>query len=124
MLRLIRDGWRLVADDQVDLRAGEAGLCASPPDALRGMLEVRGLGLFRDLAVAAPAPLRLVARLVPRAEIPRLPAPERWADAGVALPVIRLDPFEASATAKLALALEAALGRAPQVAGAFLQAGA
>ena len=119
VLRLIDRGWRLVADDQVAL-AAEAGLLrAAPPPALRGMLEVRGLGLFRDLPVAAPATLRLVARLVPRAELVRLPEPERWSEAGIALPLIRLDAFAASAVARLALALDAALGRARQHAGAF-----
>lgn len=119
VLRLIREGWRLVADDQVALQAEGDSLAAEPPQALRGMLEVRGLGIFRDLPVEAPAPVRLAARLTARAAIARLPEPERWADAGVALPAIRLDPFEASATAKLSLALDAALGRARQQAGAF-----
>lgn len=119
VLRLIREGWRLVADDQVALRTEGAALLAAPPPALHGLLEVRGLGIFRDLPVAAPAPLRLAARLTGRAAISRLPEPERWADAGVALPAIRLDAFEASATAKLSLALDAALGRARQQAGAF-----
>jgi hypothetical protein len=119
VLRLIREGWRLVADDQVALHMEGGALRAAPPEALHGMLEVRGLGIFRDLAVAAPAPLRLVARLTGRAAIPRLPEPEHWAEAGIALPAIRLDPFEASATAKLTLALDAALGRVRQQAGAF-----
>jgi hypothetical protein len=67
----------------------------------------------------APAALRLVVRLVPRAEIVRLPEPEHWSAGGVTLPIIRLDAFAASATARLALALDAALGRARQQAGAF-----
>ncbi len=119
VLRLIDQGWRLVADDQVAVSAEAGSLCAAPPPALRGMLEVRGLGIFRDLAVAAPARLRLVARLVPRAEIARLPEPEGWETAGITLPAIRLDGFAASATARLGLALDAALGRARQQAGAF-----
>ena len=119
VLRLIDRGWRLVADDQVAVVAEAGTLRAAPPPALHGMLEVRGLGIFRDLVVAAPATLRLVARLVPHAEIPRLPEPEAWAAAGITLPVIRLDAFAASATARLGLALDAALGRARQQAGAF-----
>jgi HPr kinase/phosphorylase len=119
VLRLIDQGWRLVADDQVVVSAEAGTLRAAPPPALHGMLEVRGLGIFRDLAVAAPATLRLVARLVPRAEIVRLPEPECWAAAGITLPIIRLDAFAASATAQLGLALDAALGRAKQQAGAF-----
>lgn len=119
VLRLMDRGWRLVADDQVSLVAEAGVLRAAPPPALRGMLEVRGLGIFRDLPVDAPAPLRLVARLVPRDTVARLPEPERWAEAGIGLPLVRLDAFAASATAGLALALDAALGRARQQAGAF-----
>nr|WP_264185174.1 HPr kinase/phosphatase C-terminal domain-containing protein [Roseicella aerolata] len=119
VLRLIHEGWRLVADDQVALHAEAGRLSAAPPEALRGMLEVRGLGILQDLEVAAPAPIRLAVRLVARSGIARLPEPERWADAGIALPAIRLDPFEASATAKLGLALDLVLGRARQRAGAF-----
>ncbi|WP_431272056.1 HPr kinase/phosphorylase [Dankookia sp. P2] len=121
MLRLIDQGWRLVADDQVMVSAEAGSLRAAPPAALHGMLEVRGLGILRDLPVAAPAVLRLVARLVPRAEIPRLPEPEAWTAAGITLPVIRLDAFAASAAALLRLALLAALGRARLEAGAFTE---
>lgn len=121
VLRLIHEGWRLVADDQVAL-AAEAGLLrASSPPALRGMLEVRGLGIFRDLPVAEPPPtLRLLVRLgAPREALPRLPEPEAWQCAGVAVPAIALNAFDASAPARVALALAAATGRARQVAGAF-----
>lgn len=120
VLRLIHEGWRLVADDQVAVVAEAGELRVAPPAALRGLLEVRGLGIFRDLAVEQPAPaLRLAVQLTPRAEITRLPVPARWTAEGVTLPSLRLDPFEASATAKLALAFDAARGRAHQQAGAF-----
>ncbi|MDO9712115.1 HPr kinase/phosphorylase [Paracraurococcus lichenis] len=119
VLRLIREGWGLVADDQVALRAEAGALQAAPPPALRGMLEVRGLGILRDLPVAAPARLRLAVHLADRGAIPRLPEPEHWAGAGIALPALRLDPFEASATARLSLALDVVLGRARLQAGAF-----
>ena len=56
---------------------------------------------------------------MPRAEITRLPEPERWTAAGITLPVIRLDAFAASAVAALGFALDAALGRRRQQAGAF-----
>jgi hypothetical protein len=55
VLRLMGRGWMLVADDQVELEPVEPdSLMATPPTALRGLLEVRGLGLVRDLPVAAP----------------------------------------------------------------------
>jgi HPr kinase/phosphorylase len=122
-LRLIHDGWRLVADDQVEVNAvpGRSELQAAAPAALRGMLEVRGLGIFRNLTVAEPpTSLRLVVRLAAgRAEIARLPEPERWDCAGIGVPIVTLHAFDASAHARVALALDAATGVARQVAGAF-----
>jgi serine kinase of HPr protein (carbohydrate metabolism regulator) len=122
-LRLVHEGWGLVADDQVQLTPDDAGgfFRAGSPEALRGMLEVRGLGVFRDLPVTAgpPPTLRLAVRLAPRAQVPRLPEPDAWHCAGIAVPAVMLHPFDASTPAKLALALAAAAGRARQAAGAF-----
>lgn len=113
LLRLIGRGWGLVADDQVVLD----GVAVSAPPALRGMLEVRGLGIFQGLAVAEGARLALVVELVARDGMERLPGPAVWQPAGV--PRVALHGFDASACDKVALALDAALGRAAQRAGAF-----
>jgi len=119
-LRLISGGWVLVADDQCVLRAEGGTVRAEAPPSLRGMLEVRGLGIFVGLPVAAPDTiLRLAVRLVPAGAVPRLPSPATWTGmAGASLPEVALDPGP-SAPAKVALALEAVAGRARQVAGAF-----
>jgi len=119
VLRLIHEGWQLVADDQVAVTRQGAEVLAAPPPALHGRLEVRGLGILRDLPVAAPMPLRLVVRLMARAGIERLPAPARQEVAGLPLPVLRLDPFAASATATLAMACRILRGEAALVAGAL-----
>lgn len=121
VLRLMGRGWMLVADDQVELEpAAPDALLATPPAPLRGMLEVRGLGLFRDLPVTAPVPLRLaVDLLAPGAPQPRLPEPASFEAHGRRLPRIALRGLEASAPDKVALALQAACGRAAMVAGAF-----
>lgn len=113
LLRLIGRGWGLVADDQVVLD----GVAVSAPPALRGMLEVRGLGIFQGLAVAEGARLALVVDLVAREAVQRLPAPAVWSPAGV--PRVALYGFDASVCDKVALALDAARGRAAQRAGAF-----
>jgi HPr kinase/phosphorylase len=113
LLRLIGAGWDLVADDRVLLD----GRAVAAPDALRGMLEVRGLGIFEGLKVADDARLELVADLLPRDGVARLPAPAAWDPAGV--PRIGLHAFDASAVDKLGWALDAALGRRVQRAGAF-----
>ncbi len=81
-LRLIGRGARLVADDQVRLTPATGRLIADAPAALRGLLEVRGVGLVR-FSASGPRELRLVVDLVPPERIERLPAPARIALAGV-----------------------------------------
>lgn len=103
-LRLIDGGAQLVADDRVCLSAGGGRLTAHAPEALRGLLEVRGLGPLR-LPAATAADVALVVELCPGQPIERLPDPATARFSGVALPCLRLDPFEASAAAKVRLAL-------------------
>jgi HPr kinase/phosphorylase len=120
VLRLIGRGWSLVADDQVEVEAAAGALLATPPAPLRGMLEVRGLGLFRDLPVHAPARLRLVVDLLEGAAAPpRLPEPRRYDALGHHLPRITLRGHEASAPDKVAFALSAVQGHLAMAAGAF-----
>ncbi|MBL6457187.1 HPr kinase/phosphatase C-terminal domain-containing protein [Belnapia sp. T6] len=119
VLRLLQSGWCLVADDQVALRAEAGELRPDAPAALAGLLEVRGLGILGPFPRAIAPVLRLVARLMPRTEIPRMPEAEAWTAEGVSLPAIRLHAFDASAPARLAFALDAALGRLGAPAGAF-----
>ncbi|MGF1627302.1 MAG: HPr kinase/phosphorylase [Alphaproteobacteria bacterium] len=106
-LRLIEEGAMLVADDQVTVRVRGGRLEASPPQAIAGLIEVRGFGIVR-LPYRAPVTVVLVATLVERAEVPRLPEPDRVEVAGVVLPHLLLAPFDASAPAKLRLAVQAA----------------
>ncbi|HSR55540.1 MAG TPA: HPr kinase/phosphatase C-terminal domain-containing protein [Alphaproteobacteria bacterium] len=105
-LRLIDDGAKLVADDQVRLHIRDGALIAQPPDELRGMMEVNGIGIMRvDPAnLADEAALALVVDLVAGGEVERLPEAEAESVMGIELPRIRLSPFEASAPAKLRLA--------------------
>ncbi len=112
-LRLIGRGFTLVADDQVVLE----GRAVRAPEPLRGLLEVRGLGIFEGLPVADDATLALAVELVAADGMARLPMPAAWPPAGV--PRIALHAFEASACDKLAWALDAALGLRAQRAGAF-----
>jgi len=106
-LRLVDGGATLVADDRVVLsRAGDVVL-ACAPETIAGRIEVRGLGIVR-LAPAGTVSLRLVADLVAPGDVERLPKPRETVILGVALPVLNLAPFEASAPAKLRLALRLA----------------
>jgi len=107
-LRLVDGGALLVADDQVMLRGDARRLIARFPDgapaALRGALEVRGLGVMR-VAWTPAVPLALVVALRPGPPAERLPGPESADYLGIAVPLVRLDPFTASAAAQVRLAV-------------------
>lgn len=111
VLRLRHHGFDLVGDDRIDITDG----VARPAPTLAGLLEVRGLGIFR-LPFVEQVRLALVVDLAALA--PRLPMPERHSDLN--LPLVRIDAAQASAPERIMLALDAALGRAEQVVGSFV----
>lgn len=113
VLRLLDRGFALVADDRVEIVDG----VASAPPALAGLLEVRGLGILR-LPFLASARLALAVSLDLPAE--RLPVPARHAPTGLKL--LALDGARPAAPQIVALALDCALGRLSQQAGAFMDA--
>ena len=106
-LRLIDGGAQLVADDQVLLRRQGDILLAEPPAALAGRIEVRGLGIV-VLPWRAPVRLAVLFDLGGTAPIRRLPEPETVCIGGLEFPLHRLAPFEASAPAKVRIALSLA----------------
>ena len=103
-LRLIDCGADLVADDRVVLSVAGGRVSARAPAALRGLLEVRGIGPVRVPSVDE-VPVVLVADLAPGEPVERLPDPAQVDWGGVTVPRICLDPFHASAPAKLRIAL-------------------
>lgn len=107
-LRLIDGGADLVADDRTVLTLNAGGVIASSPPCILGKIEVRGLGIVR-MAAGAPASLALVVDIA-AAEIERLPPPESVNILGVRIPLLRIAPFEASAPAKIRLAVRAKEG--------------
>ncbi len=121
---VLQEGAKLVADDRVRLtRRGEGLVAAAPPEAraagLLGAIEAYGLGILRLPPVRrrAQVSLCLAVALVPPGEVERLPGDwhgagldnseksEGFERLGVALPLLRLAPFEVSAALKLRLAL-------------------
>ena len=110
-LRAIEAGGRLVADDQTHLAVQGKGkarrLVAAPPPVLAGLVEARGLGIVKlgRTQLLARVPLGLLVDLVPSTKVERLPDPAHEKILGVDLPVVALAAFEASAVAKLRLAL-------------------
>ena len=99
-LRLIDGGGALVAEDQVCCQSEDGTLFASPPPALAGLIEIRGIGLMK-LHYLPRVVLLLVADLVPPDQIERLPPPAFCTIEGIELPCISVTPFEASAPTKL-----------------------
>lgn len=100
------DGAQLVSDDQVRVAAVADKLTASPPPAIAGRIEVRGIGIV-SVPHCEQAALRLLVDLRASGDVPRLPPepPRQESLLGLALPCLVLAPFEASAPAKLKLAL-------------------
>lgn len=101
-LRLMDRGASLVADDQCDLAMIGGKLLCAPPDALAGMLEIRGIGITEHVWTA-PVPLVLAVRLTERTERMPDPAIEELGDH--VLPAIRLNAYETSAAIKVEMAL-------------------
>ena len=100
-LRALASGFRLVADDRVALWISGGRLYGRAPEALAGLIEVRGLGV----GPIGGLPLTEVA-LVVRAGTPeRLPDPDFTDILGLRLPALVLDLRESSAPAKLSHAL-------------------
>jgi len=93
---------RLVADDQVVLAQENGRLVARAPQAIAGLLEIRGVGI-RRIPWVAQSELALLIDLVAAEEVLRLPSepPTTEAILDVQVPAARLAPFEASAPLKL-----------------------
>jgi serine kinase of HPr protein (carbohydrate metabolism regulator) len=106
-LRLIDGGARLVADDRTDLVREGDRLIARAPAAIAGLIEARGVGILRlpPERLAAEVAVVLIVDLVDATSVERLPETTREALLGVWLPRVALAPFEASAPAKIRLAL-------------------
>ena len=105
-LRLIDAGAQLVADDQCRLSPGADCVVVSAPAPIAGLIEARGLGILHVEHVPG-AKLVLIADLVAPDRVERLPDPSSETIFGITIPVVAIAPFEASATAKLRLALNA-----------------
>ena len=97
---------RLVSDDQVLISKGGDTLIVRAPEAIAGQLEVRGIGIVA-MDHRNGAQLSLIVDLVDADEVPRMPPepPPQEEVLGMPVPVLRLDPREASCPVKLKLAL-------------------
>jgi serine kinase of HPr protein (carbohydrate metabolism regulator) len=102
-LRLIDRGFVLVSDDQTTVKKDGERLIATAPPTIAGKLEVRGLGIV-ELERTDNVPVALAVELT--SEIQRLPDDSRERLVlGIKVPLISINAAEASAPAKVALAL-------------------
>ena len=103
-LRLIDGGARLIADDYTELSYENATLIARAPETIRGLLEVRGIGIL-NIGGALQAELGVVIDLVTAEQVERRPEDESIELLGIRVPLFRLTPLEASSPAKVRLIL-------------------
>ncbi|MFC4352115.1 RNase adapter RapZ [Fodinicurvata halophila] len=103
-LRLIDEGARLVADDQVELHRRGSLLHARAPQSLSGLLEVRGFGIV-EVPCLEEAPVGLIVDLVESAASERLPEERSETVQQVSLPLLSLEPASPSAGAIIRMAL-------------------
>lgn len=104
-LRLIMEnGAKLVADDRVNLQVLKGKIKATAPTILKGLLEVRGVGIVKLSSVNAD--LCLAIRLVEKRElVERFPESDTYEFSGVKIPQLSLYAFDASTPAKILAAL-------------------
>ncbi|MCK5445239.1 MAG: HPr kinase/phosphatase C-terminal domain-containing protein [Rhodospirillaceae bacterium] len=105
-LRLIDGGAKLVSDDYTEINNDDGNLMAHAPGTISGLIEVRALGVVR-VGAKKYTNIRLIVELTPRDQIERLPERLNETLAGVSVAVLKLDPFDASAPAKVRLAVRA-----------------
>ena len=103
-LRLIDSGAILVADDQVVLTSGGEALLATPPARIAGLLEVRGIGIV-SMEFVRQCQVYLVVDLAAPNAVERMPEAADVELCGYRIAHAALAPFEASAPAKIRLAL-------------------
>lgn len=108
-LQLIDNGARLVADDRTILFVSKGALHARAPNSIKGLLEIRGVGII-ELPVRTRVKIALVVRLgregarLPRPRIYHAPRPLQPVTAP---PQVMLDARFACTPAKIRAALAA-----------------
>lgn len=97
----------LIADDRTLLTASDGVLTAIAPPRIAGLLEVRGVGVIASIH-ARPTPIVLAVECLDRTEdVERIPLQRSKLLCGIAVLAIGMNPFEASAPAKVRVALRA-----------------
>lgn len=99
----------LVADDRTDICLKEGMIYAYASDNIKGLLEVRGIGLIK-FAYVEDIPVKLAVELVEDAKkVERMSEAEFFEIKGCRIPLIKLYAFEVSAADKIVIKLKSIL---------------
>ena len=99
-LRLITEfSAKLVSDDRTEILAGKEKPIATAPKILKGLLEVRGIGIIKTEAVDETV-VDVVIQLTSD-KIDRMPEKKYYQLEGFDIPLYYINPFEISATSKI-----------------------
>ena len=109
-LRLIEyKGAVLVSDDRTDIDVSGDKLIAKAPKLLKGLLEVRGVGIAKFESVDK-ADVKLVVNLIDDIKkIERMPEEKFYVYNSIKIPMINIYPFEITAADKVVIKLKANL---------------
>ncbi len=108
-LRMLSRGAMLVADDQVIIHKIDEEheyLIATVDESIRGLLEIRGVGLV-NYPVAANIPVMLAVELVRREDMEHIPTPQHFECLGIRVPKIAINGFDSSSPDKIFAAMHA-----------------
>ena len=105
-IRMMANGFRVVADDRVIVWKSNGRLYGKAPEALSGLLEARGVGIVPQTPLNLCEIVLLVECRREPGAVERIPEAAHEEVLGVKLPRIELWPFEAAGPAKLRRALE------------------
>ena len=94
----------LVSDDQVLLEELDGVVTATAPPAIRGMLEVRGIGIIKVATMQETASVEMVIAHATPSDIDRIPEPQIIELAGLTLPLHYID-FSGQSSAALVRSL-------------------
>lgn len=96
----------LVGDDRVILERHGSIIHVSPHENLKGMIELRGLGIYHLPHEQSRVPVSLVVDLLPREDIERFPDEMEDTELlGLRIPLIKICAYDASAACKLLFVL-------------------
>ena len=90
---------KLVSDDRTDIFNDSGVIKAKAPSVLKGLLEVRGVGIIKQ-EYTKETKVDLVVKLT-NDKIERMPLPQNYKIEGVEIPMYHINPFESSAPSKI-----------------------